>query len=310
MTNKRFLAILAMVFTTMVWGVTFEMVQEALNDAPPFIFGAFRFGIGFFICFFYFLFFDFDKINIPISISEIKGGVMCGIVLCIGYAFQNFGLWDNIYYLKSTPSNSAFITSISVLLVPAFLYLFNIQKIHYRLWGIIIIALLGLFILLDPLYLFNSKSVSSQGVSGGDIITFGCAVSFAIHIILQDIYLKKGADLFRFFMLQVLFVSLFSFVCSFIASEETIIFSYDVILALLVTGVIATSVAFILMLWAQTILSATETGVLLSLEPLFAAIYSVYIGKMLGFNGWLGGLIIIIAVISSSFLSTKHSENH
>ena len=58
--------------------------------------------------------------------------------------------------------------------------------------------------------------------------------------------------------------------------ESKIIFSSDVISALLVTGVLATFLAFILMLWAQTILSATETGLLLSLEPLFAALYSVF----------------------------------
>ena len=44
--NKRILAVLAMVLTTMVWGITFEMVQGALRDAPPLIFATFRFGIG------------------------------------------------------------------------------------------------------------------------------------------------------------------------------------------------------------------------------------------------------------------------
>ena len=47
MDKNRLLAIIAMVFTTAVWGVTFEMVQEALSDAPPFIFATLRFGIGF-----------------------------------------------------------------------------------------------------------------------------------------------------------------------------------------------------------------------------------------------------------------------
>ena len=110
-------------------------------------------------------------------------------------------------------------------------------------------------------------------------------------------------------MIQILFVSLFSLMLSFVF-QESIIFSNEVLLALLITGVLATFVGFILMLWAQTILSATETGILLSLEPLFAALYSVFFAhKLLGLNGWIGGSIIIFAVISSSFISTESPEN-
>jgi len=289
-----------MVLTAMVWGVTFEMVQGALRDAPPLIFAAFRFGIGCLFGILYYIFIVKKKIS-DITALEFKGGLICGVVLCFGYAFQNFGLWENTLYAESTPSNSAFITSISVILVPAFLFLLNIQKVSYKIWFIIALAVLGLFILLNP----------SRGVNGGDIVTFGCAISFAIHIILQDIYLRKGVELLKFFIIQVLFVSLFSFVCSILIQENSIIFSNEVVLALLVTGILATFVAFILMLWSQTILSATETGILLSLEPLFAALYSVFfMHKNLGLNSWIGGFIIIVAVMSSSFISSDSQENH
>ena len=297
--NKRILAVLALILTAMVWGITFEMLQAALMDAPPLIFATFRFGIGCLLGIFYYLFILKKKIS-SITLLEFKGGFICGIVLCFGYAFQSFGLWENDFYFKSTPSNSAFITSISVILVPAFLFLFNIQKVSYKIWGVAAFSVLGLFVLLDPY----------KGVNGGDIVTFGCAVSFAVHIILQDIYLRKGVDVLKFFIIQVLFVSLFSFLFSIIIQESNIIFSNDVIIALLVTGVLATFIAFILMLWAQVILNVTETGILLSLEPLFAALYSAFImHKSLGFNGWLGGLIILLAVISSNFISSSTKKN-
>ena len=304
MNKNHWLAIFAMVFTAMVWGITFEMVQDALNDSDPFIFAAFRFGIGFMCGLLYYIFntkqsLSSDFTNNGLSNFELKGGLLCGILLCMGYAFQNFGLWDNSFYIKSTPSNSAFITSISVIFIPIFLYLFNLQKVNYKIWLVIIVTILGLFILLNP----------REGVVGGDIVTFGCAISFAIHIILQDIYLRKGANVLRFFMIQILFVSLFSLVLSFVF-QENIVFSNEVILALVITGVLATFVGFILMLWAQTILSATETGILLSLEPLFATLYSVFFAhKLLGLNGWIGGFIIIIAVMSSSFISYDSSKN-
>ena len=304
--SNRLLAVLAMVFTTMVWGITFEMVQGALSQAPPFIFGFLRFGIGFILGF---LYLNVSAFNI--SKIEIQGGIWCGIVLCAGYAFQNFGLWqESGFYQGASSSNSAFITSVSVILVPTILYLFKIQKVSNKIWGVVVLTMFGLFVLLDPLNLFRFSGYSGSGIVGGDVITFGCAVSFAIHIILQDIYLKKGVHLVRFFMIQVFFVSLFSLICSMIFEGPSMLFSgiftSEVLFALFVTGVIATFVAFILMLWAQKILSATETGILLSLEPLFAALY-VY--SALQINSWIGGAIIICAVISSSFISVKSSKN-
>ena len=207
-------------------------------------------------------------------------------------------------YIGSNSSTSAFITSVSVILVPTFLYLSGLQQINNRLWIIVALAMIGLFVLLNP---FNSKIV------GGDIITFGCAISFAIHIILQDIYLKKGVQLVRFFMLQVFFVSIFSFILSLLFEGSSImtleIFTFDVMFALFITGVLATFIAFILMLWAQKILSATETGILLSLEPLFAALFSVFFaGDSLGLSGWLGGMIIIISVMGSGFFLSLNEK--
>jgi drug/metabolite transporter (DMT)-like permease len=294
MTKNRLLAIIAMVFTTMIWGMTFEMVQRALSDAPPFIFATLRFGIGFVLGILY-----LNKKVFNITGIEFKGGIWCGIILCMGYAFQNFGLWEeSLVYIGSNSSTSAFITSVSVILVPTFLYISGLQKISNQIWGIVVLAMIGLFVLLNP---FRSNIV------GGDIITFGCAISFAIHIILQDIYLKKGVNLVRFFMIQVFFVSLFSFICSLLFEGTSVlvsdIFTSEVLFALFITGVLATFVAFILMLWAQKILSATETGILLSLEPLFAALFSVFFaGDSLGWWDWIGGIIIILSVMSSGFL--------
>ena len=60
------------------------------------------------------------------------------------------------------------------------------------------------------------------------------------------------------------------------------------------------------MLWAQKILSATETGILLSLEPLFAALFSVlFAGDIIGLWGWIGGTIIILSVMSSGFIGSS-----
>ena len=285
MTQQR-LAQLSMVFITMIWGVTFVMVKEALNDAPPYMFASLRFGLAFFVGLIY-----LNKNVKNINHLEMVGGLVCGLCLFAGYAFQNYGL------MQTTPSKSAFITSVSVILVPVILSIFRIKKVDFKIWISVSLATLGLYILLNP---------SGGEVNIGDILTFGCALSFALHVIAQDYYLTKGSSISRLFLSQVMFVSLFSSGSVFLFESPEIIISQRLIIAILVTGFLATFVAIMLMVWAQTILNANQTALLLSLEPVFAALFSVtFTGEILGIYGWIGGMIVVLGVISSEFSFTK-----
>ena len=68
----------------------------------------------------------------------------------------------------------------------------------------------------------------------------------------------------------------------------------------------ATFIAIMLMVWAQTILSANQTALLLSLEPVFAALFSVtFAGEILGIYGWVGGMIVVLGIVSSEFSFSK-----
>ena len=169
--NDRVTARLGLIFVTIIWGVTFVLVKEALNDAPPFYFASLRFGLAAILS----LIIINHKI-ITCTNSELIGGIICGMFLFLGYAFQNFGL------MNTTASKSAFITSVSVLIVPILLVLFKLQKISNKIWLAVLLATFGLYLLVLP----------SGGLNYGDMLTFGCALSFAIHIIFQDIYIKKS----------------------------------------------------------------------------------------------------------------------
>ena len=82
--------------------------------------------------------------------------------------------------------------------------------------------------------------------------------------------------------------------------------SQRLIIALLVTGILATFVAIMFMVWAQTILGPNQTAVLLSLEPVFAALFSTFFaGEILGIYGWVGGMIVVLGVISSEISFNK-----
>ena len=282
--NKYNLARIGLVFTTLAWGGTFVMVSEALKTSPPFAFGAYRFLVAFLATL---IFVRGDIINLK-SI-EVDAAVKCGFLLFAGYAFQNFGLWENVNYTKTTPSKSAFITSISVIMVPFILTILGIEKVKNKLWCAILLAIIGLYLLIDPVY---------EGVSIGDLLTFFCAICFALHIIIQDKYVKKNISISRFFLIQVLVVSLFSFICSLFFDTSSIIWNEQLINAIIVTGIICTAIAIMIMVWAQQILSPSQTAIIFSLEPVFAALFSwIIISEVLGIQGWVGGLIVVVGVI-------------
>ena len=284
--NKILAAQLGLVFTTLAWGATFVLVKEGLNHAQPFTFGAYRFLVATF-CSFILVRNNLFKINK----TECVNAIICGFFLFIGYAFQNFGLWENQYYSATTPSKSAFITSISIIMVPIMLVIAGLQKVSVKLWTAILIATIGLYFLLDP---------SGSGVNLGDIFTFGCAISFAIHIILQDRYVKKEINVTRFFLVQVAAVTVFSFLCSFIFDTQSPTWSPELINALLMTGIVATTIAILIMVWAQQILNPSQTALIFSLEPVFAALFSwILINENLGIISGFGGLLVVLAVIWS-----------
>ena len=265
----------------------------------PFTLNAFRFLIAF-LSTYLIVIIDAYKKSETLNITKIEflGALICGVFLFLGYSLQNFGLFgevDTIQGVKdgaATPTNSAFVTSISVILVPLFLVASGKQKISNRIWLSVFLALIGLLMLLNPFKI---------GFVRGDILTFGCAIFFACHIIAQSDYVKKDINIFRFFLVQIGVASILSFICSIIFElNNPIIWSNTVINTILINGIIATTIAIMIMVWAQRIVSASQTAIFFSLEPLFAALFSwILAGKILDLYGWIGGVIIIGAIIIS-----------
>jgi len=146
MIHNRFIAQIGLVLTTLAWGATFVLVKDSLEYSHPFTFIFYRFLIASIVILPFIL---FDKKNKKdffkhTNKSEFKGGIACGFLLYAGYAFQNYGLDITV------PSKSAFITSISVLIVPIILIFYKKEKVTYNLWLSILIVLLGLYMLIEP----------------------------------------------------------------------------------------------------------------------------------------------------------------
>jgi len=233
----------------------------------------------------------YKKINI--SKDEFNAGFICAILLSAGYFFQSFGLWENIFYLKSDPNKSAFITGTSVLMVPIIMLFMGKGNNNIHLWISIFIVLTGLTILLNP---------NVSNLTAGDVLTFGCSISFAAHIIYQGKYLiKKVNNIYNFFLVQM-GVTTFIFLIGAIFERRfltsDIEWNYTVLLGLSITGILATFVAILIMVWAQKIVSPVQTAMIFTLEPVFAGLYNhFFTTHILTSLGIFAGCIIVLGIL-------------
>jgi drug/metabolite transporter (DMT)-like permease len=211
-------------------------------------------------------------------------GSILGLFLFAGYLFQTWGL------IYTTPSKSAFLTGFSVILVPLLLVLFGVRVGSVTLLG----GVLGLF----GIYLLVAPSGMAT-VNRGDMLTLAGSLSFAVHIVLVGHYTKKFSFL-HLVPVQVLVVGLLSLVALSIVPDQTLHWTGRLAVAILVTAVLATGVAFSVQNWAQQYTPAAHTALIFALEPVFAALFSrLVMGEHLGGRVLLGSGLILAGMIVS-----------
>ena len=281
--------------TTFIWGVTFELVEESLKSIPPFLFSTIRFFIASF-CTLLLVIIKYKKINI--TKNEFIAGIICAIFLFLGYFFQSFGLWENIFYIKTDPNKSAFITGTSVLMVPIIMFIMGKGNNNIHLWISIFVVLTGLTILLNP---------NVANFTTGDLLTFGCSISFATHIIYQGKYLiNKINNIYNFFLVQMSITTMLFLIGAFFEYRFSIIeleWNYNVWVGLSITGLLATFVAILLMVWAQKIVSPIQTAMIFTLEPVFAGVYNHFFTEHILTNwGIFAGFIIVSGILYHEYM--------
>jgi hypothetical protein len=168
--QRAWRADLALAFITLIWGSTFVVVKEALADSSTLLFLALRFSLAAVSLAIVFRPLP-SKFSAPGPL--LKGGILAGLCLFSGYAFQTFGL------RYTTPSKSAFITGLSIVLVPAFNALLQRRAPHPS-------EALGVLIAAAGMALMTLRADSLRA-EFGDLLTLGCAAAFAAHILVRPL---------------------------------------------------------------------------------------------------------------------------
>ena len=272
-----------------IWGSTFVLVKAALNDASPLVLNSARMVVAAVL-----LAAFYRKQIVALTKPSLKAGVLAGIFLFSGYAFQTSGL------KLTTPSKSAFLTGTSSVLVP--IALVAIWHVRIHLWRVvgIVLALAGLFLMTVPAG--PSGLADFANVNMGDLLTFGCAICFTFHVI----FVGRASQHFPFE--QVAFLQVATSAILMTLSTPVLEHPYFratpiLIAAILITGILCTAVAFSVQSWAQQFTPATHTALIFTTEPVFAWLTSfIYLHERLGLRAGAGALLILSGVLVSELL--------
>lgn len=284
--SPALLARLAMLFATAVWGATFVVVERAIQDLPVFHLLAYRFTLGALLLAPW-AWRALRRAGPGAGRELLRDGLLVGLMLFAGYSFQTFGL------VWTTPSRSAFLTGLSVLFVPLVGWLTGrLRPRPLSLLGAVC-ALAGLWALFQP------WGGAGADFNLGDALTVGCAAGFALHVLVVERAVRRH---------PVVALAVFQFVVVAVLSAPSLAFEPPVerhftaaaVGAVLITGVLATAAAFACQLYAQRHLGSVETAVLLTMEPVVAAVLSVAVGReALSAALVVGGALVVAGMVMS-----------
>ena len=274
----EFLADFSLAVVALIWGSTFIVVKQSIEQTPVFSFLFMRFLLAFVLL----LLVSLPKLK-ALDRRHLKDGSILGTLLFLAYASQTFGLGT------TTATATAFITSLYVVLVPILsaLYLRKIPGTEAVIAVVLSTAGLALVTLKGRLSL-----------SFGELLILGCALLYAVHIILTDKYSRRN-DFRLLTMIQIGVVAMLSLVFSALKDPRTVPQHFDrqLIVSLILTGVFATVVAIGVQTGMQKFTTPTKAAIIYTLEPVSAIFFGYWLGKeILSAQQYVGTFLILLAM--------------
>ncbi|MGH9466482.1 MAG: DMT family transporter [Terriglobales bacterium] len=273
----------ALLAVTLIWGITFPLVKSALRDADALSFCAVRLTLAALLLA---AWYRLDWRRLPAA--TWVAGALLGLCLAAGYALQTAGL------ALTAPATAAFITSMYVVLVPLLLAGFWRRKLRPVVWACTGVVLLGLYLLVAPPV--GGAATSSSAWRGEGLVAL-CALAFALQVVL----LGEWAPRMKFrdlAVLQVVFAAVFSWFTLPLSTHPHWANTPRLWIAIAITAVLATAVAFTVQSWAQQFTPSTHAAVIFAAEPVFAWLASaIFWNEPLGKVQLIGAALVVLAIV-------------
>jgi drug/metabolite transporter (DMT)-like permease len=264
--------VLALIGAAFLFGATFVVVKSALDSIEPVSFIAWRFSVGAALL---------ATLAIPRGKTLWRHGSLAGVALFAGYALQTVGL-DH-----TSASNSALITGLYVVITPFLAALSSRRAPSPWVVGGAAAAFGGVVLL---------TGVNGLSLGTGDLLTAGCALAFATHIVVLARYAHQH-PVVPFTTVQLLVTAVLSALTSWLFESGPGIPDRAVWGALALTAIGVTVGAYLLQIWSQTVVGAGTAAIVLSAEPAFGVATAwVVLGERLTTRGWVGAGMILVAI--------------
>jgi drug/metabolite transporter (DMT)-like permease len=266
-----------LLLVTAVWGWTFVLVKDALTQYPTLPFLELRFIVALLVM--------VALVRRLPTRREVRVGVIAGTVLAAGYLSQTVGL------TMTSPGNSGLITGLFVVFTPMIDRLFG-TALHRWTVIAVLVALGGTVMLVG----------GPSGFGLGDILTVVCAALYALHIVL----LSHWSPGLRAAPLAMVQMGTGALIFTGSGSWSLQVPSPYVWLAIAVTGVFASALAFYIQTWAQQHLSASRTALILTTEPAWAMGAAIVIaGQRFGPLQAAGAALVLAAIVGHELAHLK-----
>ncbi|MBC8165224.1 MAG: DMT family transporter [Bryobacteraceae bacterium] len=269
---------LALALVCLIWGSTFVLVKNALGDISTILFLALRFSIATIV-----LFAVFRARGGRPTTAGLGAGLLTGAMLYTGYAFQTTGL------RYTTPATSGFITGLYIVIVPILSAIVYRRMPRLAEWTGIAVASIGMGLL--------TLTPGRLAFGAGELLTLGCAVVFAVHILMLGHFAKRmSTDWLSF--LQIAACAAIGLTTYWWVEPVVLRWTPALAGALAVTSLLATALAFWIQTWAQARTTPTRAALIFSLEPVFAWLASWLLqGEVLTLRAAAGAGCILAGIL-------------
>lgn len=266
----------ALLAVAAMWGISFVWMKDILDQQDVYSFLTSRFIVA-----------AAAMIALrPMVIRQfskelVTKGLLIGMALGSGYIFQTLGLE------RTTPAITGFITGLYVVVTPLLASLFLKERLTRVMWGYVFLAVLGLGIL----------SVKGWSVGLGEIFVLISAVLFAVHIILLGSW-SKNFDAYALTVMQLIGCAVLASIPAsfngYVSPPDTQVWG-----VIIFTALFATAFAFVIQTWSQARISTTKVAVILTMEVVFAALFSFLYGmEPFTWRLAVGGGLVLIAMLA------------
>ncbi|MBE8215242.1 MAG: DMT family transporter [Endozoicomonadaceae bacterium] len=249
---------------SIIWGLSYVFQYDAAHFIGPFLFNALRYLSAFFLLSSWTICFRLYQKK-SLSISSWSKETNCRALLWLGVLLGLFSFFGSFFQQVSlshtTVSKAGFIIESSVVLIP-FISFFIGQKLPVS-------AILGCIVMLIGLFFLSNNALNL--LNYGDFFALLSAIIWAIQTVIIERY-ASGMNISGLANIQFIICGVLSltFACLF---EVINISGIQVVsLDILYSSILGSIIAFMLQLKAQQHVSATHTGMFLSLAAMFSVL--------------------------------------